>query len=84
MVIKIPREQKQQMLAVLCDDFEQRFGEPLGSLAAEEWLDTIIRELSPHIYNQAIADAQSVLMDRMASLEDELYALRQPIRTRMG
>lgn len=80
MVIKIQREQKLQMLAMVQSAFEEQFGQSIGELAAEEWLDLVIRDLHPIIYNQAIADAKSVLLDRMASLEDELYALQKPIR----
>lgn len=81
MLIKIAREQKLQMMATVQSTFEEQFGQPIGQLAAEQWLDLIIKELHPIIYNQAIADAKTVLFDRMASLEDELYALQKPVRT---
>ncbi|MDF2815623.1 MAG: hypothetical protein K0Q81_1823 [Paenibacillus sp.] len=80
MIIKIPREQKLQMLATVQSAFEEQFEQPIGQLAAEEWLDVMLRELYPFIYNQAIMDAKTVLLDRMSSLEDELYALQKPIR----
>ncbi len=81
MIIKIPREQKLQMLPTVQSAFEEQFGQPIGQLAAEEWLDVMLRELYPFIYNQAIMDAKTVLLDRMSSLEDELYALQKPIRS---
>ncbi|MFK7691160.1 DUF2164 domain-containing protein [Paenibacillus sp. HJGM_3] len=81
MLMKFEREQKLQMLATIQATFEDQFGQSIGQLAAEEWLDAVLKGVYPIIYNQAIADAKTVLLDRMASLEDELYALQKPVRT---
>ena len=40
-------------------------------------LDLIAREIAPHYYNKAIADAQALLADRFASLESDLWALEK-------
>ncbi|MNH44249.1 hypothetical protein D3C79_1063580 [compost metagenome] len=49
----------------------------IGSVAAEQLLDYMIQELGPHIYNKAIADARQTVLERMHTLEDELYALEK-------
>jgi uncharacterized protein (DUF2164 family) len=77
-VMKFPYEQKREMIAAIQTAFEEQFGTPIGNLGAEQWLDTMLRELAPFIYNRAIADARAILLDRMAVLENDLYALEKP------
>ncbi len=43
----------------------------------QEVLDLIGRDIAPHYYNQAIADAQALLADRFASIESDLWALEK-------
>lgn len=82
MVIKLPLELKQQLLERIIAYFEQERGEPIGWIAAENMLDFMLGELGPIVYNQALADARALVLDRMQQLEDDLYALekRPPAR----
>lgn len=81
--IKIPAEQKELIISNLRAFFEEERSESIGRLAAEQLIDYMLNELSPYIYNQAIKDARVMLMERMATLEDELYSLEKPLtRTR--
>ena len=36
-------------------------------------LDYILKEIGPSIYNQAIIDAQSVMMEKINDLQDSCY-----------
>ncbi|HVZ77919.1 MAG TPA: DUF2164 domain-containing protein [Gemmatimonadaceae bacterium] len=45
----------------------------IGDLQADLLLDFIVREAGPAIYNQAIADAQAFMRDRVADLESVCY-----------
>ncbi|MNW38543.1 hypothetical protein D3C74_156100 [compost metagenome] len=78
--LKIPREEKLQLIASLQQFFEMERSEEIGELAAENLLDYMLKELSPYVYNQAIADARKVVEQQMLGLEDELYALQKPLR----
>ncbi|TCZ74305.1 DUF2164 domain-containing protein [Paenibacillus albiflavus] len=78
--IKLPREQKMEIISSIQDYFEAERSESIGDLAAENLLDFMLKELSPYIYNQAITDARKVIMQKMESLDDEMYALEKPLQ----
>ncbi|MDH6368331.1 uncharacterized protein (DUF2164 family) [Paenibacillus sp. PastF-3] len=77
--IKIQREHKLQVTSSIQDYFETELSSEIGQLASENLLDFMLKELSPHIYNQALADARKVIEQKMISIEEELYALEQPL-----
>ena len=77
--MKLPREQKQEMVERVQHFFEMERSEMIGSIAAEQLLDYMLSEIGPYIYNQAIQDARKTVMERMQSVEDELYALEQNV-----
>ncbi|MDQ8738651.1 DUF2164 domain-containing protein [Paenibacillus sp. LHD-38] len=79
---KLPKEQKEQLAARIQHYFELERSETIGSIAAEQLLDFMIQEIGPHLYNHAINDARKAVLERMQTLEDELYALEKPIVTK--
>jgi uncharacterized protein (DUF2164 family) len=54
--------------------FQENMSEPIGDLPAGLLLNFFIEEVGPAIYNQAIADAQARMQQRVADLSGELYA----------
>ncbi len=54
--------------------FDQNLQEPIGDLADGLLLHFIVQDIGPSIYNQAVADAQTRLQQRVADLSGELYA----------
>jgi uncharacterized protein (DUF2164 family) len=54
--------------------FEENMPEPIGELAAGLLLNYFLEEVGPAIYNQAIADAQTRMQQRVSDLNGELYA----------
>lgn len=80
MRLQLTREQKQQFIEDVQYYFETERGESIGSIAAEGFIDNMISLLGPAIYNQALGDARKLLMERVAAIEDELYALEKPNR----
>ncbi|MBG9792959.1 hypothetical protein ABD76_10855 [Paenibacillus dendritiformis] len=78
--IKLPREQKQHIMEQVKHFFAEERAEELGDIGAEQLVDFMIKELSPHLYNQAIQDARKLFLERMAALEDDLYALERPVQ----
>lgn len=74
---KMPKEQKEQLVYQVQHYFEMELGETIGNLAAEGMIDHMLQLLGPYLYNQGIADARNVLMQKTAQLEDELYALEK-------
>ncbi|MGG1638502.1 DUF2164 domain-containing protein [Paenibacillus sp. FSL K6-3182] len=78
LMLKLPKEQKEQLIASIQQYFELERSETLGSIAAEQLLDFMIQAVGPHIYNHAIKDARQTVLERMQTLEDELYSLEKP------
>lgn len=80
MNLKIPKGQKAQIVAMVQQYFRDERGEEIGDLAAEFLIDFMIKQMGPFIYNQAIEDVQAVLNQRMAALEEDVYALKMPLK----
>ncbi|WII35846.1 DUF2164 domain-containing protein [Paenibacillus thiaminolyticus] len=77
--IKLPRERKEHIMEQVKQYFAEERSEELGDIGAEQLIDFMIKELGPHLYNQAVQDARKLLLERMAALEDDLYALERPV-----
>lgn len=80
--VKLPKEQKAEIIQSVQAYFEEERSEQLGELGADQLVDFMIKELSPYIYNQAVADARKLTGEKMNQLEDELYALEKPVHNR--
>ena len=52
----------------------EEYGESVGELGAGLFLRFCLMELGPAIYNQAIADAQACLQERVTDLENICFA----------
>ena len=83
MKLKLSREQKEAAVQAVQHYFEMERGEEIGSLAAESLIEYMVEVLGPHLYNEAVKDARTVVAERMAAIEDELYALEKP-QPRLG
>jgi uncharacterized protein (DUF2164 family) len=77
--IKLSREQKLEIADKLQRYFKTEFSEEIGHLQSEIFLDFILKEVSPYIYNQAIKDARSIIEQRMILLDEDICALEVPL-----
>lgn len=80
--LKISREEKTKIISRIKKYFDEERGETIGDLAAEQLLDFATAEIGPHIYNRALFDALQVLNERFAQMEEDLYTLERPTKTR--
>lgn len=80
MPIKLAREEKKEIVERVVAFFEEERGETIGHLAAEQFVDFMIAEIGPYLYNKGINDARAVLAEKFQQAEDELYALEKPLR----
>jgi uncharacterized protein (DUF2164 family) len=78
--VKLSREQKLEIVGKMQRYFNSEFSEEIGQLATEIFLDFILKEISPYIYNQAIKDARSIIEQRMMLLEEDVCALEIPLQ----
>ena len=69
MAIALPPDARKQALASIKQYVSENLGEDLGDLQAGLFLDYILEDIGPSIYNRAIQDAQAYLQERVADLE---------------
>jgi uncharacterized protein (DUF2164 family) len=72
--IELKPQQRTDAVASLKRYVEQNLPEPIGDLPAGLLLDYFLEEIGPVVYNQAIHDAQTRIMQRAADLPGELFA----------
>jgi uncharacterized protein (DUF2164 family) len=72
--IDMPKQVRAQAIASIQRYFQENMPEPIADLPAGLLLNFFIEELGPAIYNQAIADAQARMQQRVSDLNGELYA----------
>jgi uncharacterized protein (DUF2164 family) len=53
--------------------FDDELEHPLGDLRARLFLEFILEEIGPSVYNTAVADAQVYLRDRITDLDAACY-----------
>jgi len=75
--IKLPKEEKDQIVRNVQQYFEEERSEAIGNLATEQIVDHMMQLLGPYLYNKAIADARAVFLEKISQVDDELYALEK-------
>jgi uncharacterized protein (DUF2164 family) len=80
--MKLPKEQKEEIIKNVQAYFNEERSETIGDMGAEQLIDFMIKELGPYLYNKGIADARTLINEKAAQIEDELYTLEQPLHNR--
>ncbi len=73
MSIELTKEARQEAIASIQRYFEENMEERIGNIAAGGLLGFFLEEIGPLVYNQAIAQAQERLAQRVAELDIELH-----------
>lgn len=81
-VLKLPKDEKDALISDLQEHLDVELGVKVGQIAAEQLIDYMLQQLTAPIYNLAIEDALKGVRDRMAVLEDDLYAMKVTKLTR--
>ncbi len=71
--LEFTKQQRSAAIASIQRYFEENL-DPIGDLPAGLLFNFFLEEFGPVIYNQAIADAQVRMTQRVADLNGELYA----------
>lgn len=75
MDIKLPPDIQKRLKERIQRFVLESYGQDLGELGAGEFLDFCTKEIGPAIYNQAIADAQNCMQERVTDLENICFAV---------
>lgn len=73
MAIKLSKETRQALHASIKRFFAEHMDEEIGDLKASLVLDFCVQEVGPSIYNQAIADAQAHMQERVTDLDGSCF-----------
>lgn len=73
MAIKLNKDTEERLLASLQRYCANNFDEEIGNLKAQLLLDFCVREIGPSIYNQAVQDAQKVMLEKVGEVEHSCY-----------
>ena len=71
--ITLKDEQRKKALGSIRRYFDEKLEMEVGDLQAMMLLDFFLEEFAPTIHNEAIADAQAYLQERMGDLEAACY-----------
>ena len=71
--LELTKQQRADAIASMQRYFEENL-DPIGDMPAGLLLNFLLEEIGPVIYNQAIADAQTRMIQRVADLNGELFA----------
>lgn len=74
MNIELPKQVRTQAVASIQRYFSENLPEPIGELPAGLLLNFLLEEIGPVIYNKAISDAQTRMLERVSDLTGELYS----------
>jgi uncharacterized protein (DUF2164 family) len=72
--IEFPVAARKQAIASIKRYFDEILDQDIGDLKAEMVLDFALKEIAPTVYNQAIQDAQKLVLERMGDMENTLFA----------
>ncbi len=73
MSIELTQQARSASISSIQRYFEENLPDPIGELQSGLLLNFFLEGIGPAIYNQAIADAQAWLQQRVIDLEGELY-----------
>lgn len=71
--IKLDKETEEALLESIKRFFMEELEQDIGDLTAMRVLEFCAREIGPSVYNQAIADAQTFMQDKLTDLGGVLY-----------
>jgi uncharacterized protein (DUF2164 family) len=74
MDIKLSPDTEKRLHSAIQRFVVEEYGESVGELGAGTFLVFCLKELGPAIYNQAVADAQACLQERVTDLENICFA----------
>ena len=73
MSIKLDKDAEKRLIESIKRFFAETLEEEVGDLRASLVLDFCLKEIGPSIYNQAVADAQAILQERVADLDGSCF-----------
>ncbi len=77
--IEFTRDEKERIVDQVQRYFEKELDQDLGQFDAEFLLDFFSEKMGPFYYNKGLADARSVLQNKLEDIDEAIYEIEQPI-----
>lgn len=74
MPIELTKEDQTRLIGAIQAYSQENLDEEMGDLKAALFLEFCLKEIGPAVYNQAVADAQAYLQDRVIELDSVCFA----------
>lgn len=74
----LKKEEKEYLITRIQAYFELERDEQIGELASVQFLDYMMEELGPFLYNKGIHDARQMVEQKVMNLDEDLLALERP------
>ncbi len=76
--IKFSKEEKNTIIQIIRQYFEDELDQEIGQFDAEFLLDFFAKKIGVYFYNQGLQDAQVVVKSRLDSIADAIYEIEKP------
>ncbi len=76
--IKFSKEEKDILIDKIQTYFQDELDRELGQFEVDFLLDFISKEIGSFFYNQGLRDAQSVLEEKVETINDAIYEIEKP------
>jgi uncharacterized protein (DUF2164 family) len=73
MAIELQKDARKEAIASIERYFQENMEEKIGNVAAGGLLGYFLEEIGPLVYNQAVADVQERLQQRIAELDIDIH-----------
>ena len=73
MTIELSKENRNEVIVSIQRYFAENMDDTIGNLAADTFLDFLLQELGPLVYNKAVSDVQGRLQARVMEVDMEVY-----------
>lgn len=73
MTIKLTPDAQSRFIASIKRYFAEELDDEIGDLKASLFLEFVLKEIGPSIYNRAVADAQARIQDAALELDSACY-----------
>lgn len=71
-------EEKSQIVYKVKAYFEAELNQSIGTFEAEFLIDFFGEQVGAYFYNQGLNDAQAVVVQKVAEIDDAIYELERP------
>ncbi|MBU2883251.1 DUF2164 domain-containing protein [Psychrosphaera sp. B3R10] len=75
--ITFKKSEQEIIISKIQNYFESQLDQEIGQFEAGFLLDFFAEQIGDHFYNQGLTDARAIISEKVATIDDELYAIEK-------